>query len=441
MPENLCASLEAIQKTADFIENRIRSKPTVGIICGSGLGKLANVVKNPQLLKYEDIPNFPCTHVIGHEGNLIFGELGGKTVVVMQGRFHLYEGYGGESIIIPIRLMKILGVDTLLVTNAAGGLNRNLKLGDLVIIKDHISLPGLALKNVLIGPNDEQFGTRFVATSDSYDVKLRRAFQAIVQQQGYSKIVHEGIYVHVGGPTYESPAENRMLMLMGADVVVIGHEGNLIFGELGGKTVVVMQGRFHLYEGYGGESIIIPIRLMKILGVDTLLVTNAAGGLNRNLKLGDLVIIKDHISLPGLALKNVLIGPNDEQFGTRFVATSDSYDLKLRRAFQAIVQQQGYSKIVHEGIYVHVGGPTYESPAENRMLMLMGADVVGMSTAPEVVVARHAGIRVFAISLVTNISVLSEESTEKASHEEVLHTAATRTEILGNLFTELVAQI
>ncbi|KAF8564787.1 hypothetical protein P879_05831 [Paragonimus westermani] len=283
-PKGLCCSHEAIQKTVDFIKERINLKPTVGIICGSGLGKLASAVKNPQLLKYEDIPNFPSTNVVGHEGNLVFGRLGGKSVVVMQGRFHLYEGCGEEAIIIPIRVMKMLGVDTLLVSNAAGGLNRNLKLGDLVIIKDHISLPGLALKNVLIGPNDEHFGTRFVATSDAYDVKLRRAFQAVAQQQGHSKIVHEGVYIHVGGPTFESPAENRMLMSM-------------------------------------------------------------------------------------------------------------------------------------------------------------GADVVGMSTVPEVIVARHAGIQVFAISLVTNVSVLSEESTQKANHEEVLQTAATRTGILGNLFMELIARI
>ncbi|KAF5399529.1 Purine nucleoside phosphorylase I inosine and guanosine-specific [Paragonimus heterotremus] len=204
---------------------------------------------------------------------------------------------------------------------------------------------------------------------------------------------------------------------------------------------MVMQGRFHLYEGYGSEAIIIPIQLMKILGVKTLLLSNAAGGLNRNLKLGDLVIIKDHISFPGLALKNVLIGPNDERFGTRFVATSDAYDLKLRRAFQTIVQQQGHSNIVHEGVYAHVGGPTYESPAENRMLMLIGADVVGMSTVPEVIVARHAGIQVFAISLVTNVSVLSEETTEKANHQEVLDVATKRTEILSNLFAELIKQI
>ncbi|KAA3681203.1 purine-nucleoside phosphorylase [Paragonimus westermani] len=188
-------------------------------------------------------------------------------------------------------------------------------------------------------------------------------------------------------------------------------------------------------------TIIIPIRVMKMLGVEALLVSNAAGGLNRKLKLGDMVIIKDHISLPGLALKNVLIGPNDEHFGTRFVPTSNAYDVKLRLAFQAVAQQQGHSRIVHEGIYGHVGGPTYESPAENRMLISMGADVVGMSTVPEVVVARHAGIRVFAVSLVTNISVLSEDSTEKANHEEVLQTAATRTAILGNLFTELIARI
>ncbi|KAF8565255.1 hypothetical protein P879_04193 [Paragonimus westermani] len=296
--KGLCCSYEAIQKIAEYIRSRTTLSPTVGIICGSGLGKLASAVKNPQLIKYEDIPNFPRTHVVGHEGNLIFGILGGKSVMVMQGRFHLYEGYGKEAV-------------------------------------------------------------RFVGLS----------------------------LIHLK------------------------------------------------------PQIIIPIRLMKILGVETILVSNAAGGLNRNLKLGDLVIIKDHISLPGLALKNVLIGPNDDRFGTRFAATSDAYDVKLRRAFQRIVQQQGHSNIVHEGVYVHVGGPTYESPAENRMLMLMGADVVGMSTVPEVIVARHAGIRVFAISLVTNVSVLSEETTVKANHQEVLDVATTRTEILSNLFTELIRQI
>lgn len=222
---------------------------------------------------------------------------------------------------------------------------------------------------------------------------------------------------------------------------VEGHAGNLVFGELGNKYVVLMQGRFHFYEGYSNNEIIFPIRLMKLLGVQVLIVTNAAGGLNRTYKAGQIVIIKDHISFPGEALENVLIGPNDDNFGVRFPAMSDAYSSRLRKLFKSIVTASGYSRLVSEGIYAHVGGPTYETPAESRMLLLMGADVVGMSTVPEVAVAKHAGMEVFGLSLVTNMSALSEETTIKPNHKEVLEVAAASSKVLQELVGSLIMEM
>ncbi|TPP61450.1 Purine nucleoside phosphorylase [Fasciola gigantica] len=224
-------------------------------------------------------------------------------------------------------------------------------------------------------------------------------------------------------------------------VTVDGHQGNLVFGTIGTKNVVVMQGRFHMYEGYSRHEVALPIRLMKLLGVTTLLVSNAAGGLNANYKLGDLVIIKDHISFPGLSLNNVLVGANDADFGVRFIATSDAYSTDLRQLALSIAKEQNVADIVRQGVYVHVGGPNYESPAECKMLRMLGADVVGMSTVPEVLIARHCGLKVFAVSLVTNISILDEESKEKANHEEVLSTAAIRTITLQKIFEEMIKRI
>lgn len=279
-----CLNRQYVQKIVDFIRERITILPTVGIVCGSGFGKMASKMKNAQVLKYEDIPNFPRS-------------------------------------------------------------------------------------------------------------------------------------------------------------TVVGHPGNLVFGEFGGKMVVVMQGRFHMYEGYERQHITIPIRVMKLLGVEILLLTNAAGGLNRSLKVGDLVCIKDHISFPGMSLNNVLVGPNDEDFGERFIAISDAYDSNLRSIFKKVVAEMNFSDVVKEGVYAHVGGPTYESPAECRMLLMIGADVVGMSTAPEVLVARHAGIRVFALSLVTNVSVLDQESKEKANHEEVLRASEARVDDVEKLFEEMISRL
>lgn len=222
---------------------------------------------------------------------------------------------------------------------------------------------------------------------------------------------------------------------------VVGHKGNLVFGHLGGKTVVAMQGRFHMYEGHSADVIALPIRVMRLLGVQTLFISNAAGGLNRNLKTGDFVIIKDHISMPGLSLNNVLVGHNDESFGSRFPAMSNAYSPELRELAVKLATDDGFSNLVHQGVYAYCGGPTYETPAESKMLLMLGADVVGMSTAPEVVIARHCGIKVFAVSLVTNISILDVESTIHTNHEEVLETAEKRAGLLQKWLTRIIESI
>ncbi|KAJ5127529.1 purine nucleoside phosphorylase [Penicillium atrosanguineum] len=230
---------------------------------------------------------------------------------------------------------------------------------------------------------------------------------------------------------------------------VAGHAGKLVFGFLGQRIpAVLMVGRAHYYEGHSMDRVTFPIRVFKQLGVDTVVLTNAAGGLNSEYSVGDIVLLNDHIFLAGLAGVHPLRGPNAEEFGVRFPPLSDAYDLDLRRrvhqAWKEAIPSQSTRKL-HEGVYAFVGGPTYETRAESRMLRMLGADVVGMSTVPEIVVARHCGLRVLAFSLVTNNAVLApvprgdehllqdkaageltailEEG--KAGHEEVLEAGRT----------------
>uniref|UniRef100_UPI00358EC605 purine nucleoside phosphorylase n=1 Tax=Myxine glutinosa TaxID=7769 RepID=UPI00358EC605 len=222
---------------------------------------------------------------------------------------------------------------------------------------------------------------------------------------------------------------------------VPGHAGRLVLGELGGHTCVVMQGRFHMYEGYSANTVVFPVRVMKLLGVHTLLLTNAAGGLNPEYNVGDIMLMKDHIFLPGLAAHGPLVGPNDERFGPRFPSTSDAYDQELRAIARAVAKELKLGQRLREGVYVMEGGPAFESVAECRMLKLMGGDAVGMSTVPEVHAARHCGIRVFAISLITNMAVLEFDSPEHATHAEVLETgkrsAANIQQLIINLLTRM----
>jgi purine-nucleoside phosphorylase len=201
---------------------------------------------------------------------------------------------------------------------------------------------------------------------------------------------------------------------------VPGHAGRLLIGTLEEMPVVMMQGRFHSYEGYPLPALTLPVRVMHALGAQTLIVTNAAGGLNLAYHPGDFMLIRDHINLPGLAGANPLMGPNDERFGERFPALAHAYDAQLRQLARDTAAQ--YADItLHEGVYVMVSGPSYETGAELRFLRATGADAVGMSTAPEVIVARHVGMRVLGLSLITNSA--TGEDTEQVNHAEVLSTA------------------
>lgn len=199
---------------------------------------------------------------------------------------------------------------------------------------------------------------------------------------------------------------------------VAGHDGRLILGELEGHPIVVMQGRAHFYEGYSMQRVTFPVRVMKLLGVQTLLVTNAAGGLNPRFQVGDLMLISDHINLPGMAGLNPLLGPNDSAFGPRFPDMTQAYDVALRLIARRIAEEQGLP--LHEGIYAMLAGPSFETPAEVRLLRAFGADAVGMSTVPEVLVARHCGLRVLGLSGITNVAISDSSSAQGVSHEHVL---------------------
>ncbi len=201
---------------------------------------------------------------------------------------------------------------------------------------------------------------------------------------------------------------------------VAGHAGRLLIGKLENVPVVVMQGRFHFYEGYTIQALALPVRVMRMLGVQTLIVTNAAGGLNPVYRPGDFMLIRDHINFLGLAGMNPLVGPNDERLGERFPALAKAYDAELR-ALARTIAAQWPEIMLHEGVYAQVAGPSYETGAELKFLRIVGADAVGMSTAPEVIVARHMGMRVLGISLITNTATGAD--TENVNHAEVLTAA------------------
>ncbi|XP_069318928.1 purine nucleoside phosphorylase [Eulemur rufifrons] len=222
---------------------------------------------------------------------------------------------------------------------------------------------------------------------------------------------------------------------------VPGHAGRLVFGFLNGRACVMMHGRFHGYEGYPLWKVTFPVRVFQLMGVDTLVVTNAAGGLNPKFEVGDIMLIRDHINLPGFCGQNPLRGPNDERFGVRFPAMSDAYDRTMRQKALSTWKQMGEQRELQEGTYVMLGGPNFETIAECRLLQQLGADAVGMSTVPEVIVARHCGLRVFGFSLITNKVVMDYESLEKANHEEVLEAGKQAAQKLEQFVSILMASI
>ncbi len=198
---------------------------------------------------------------------------------------------------------------------------------------------------------------------------------------------------------------------------VEGHEGRLVIGHLEGQPVMVMQGRAHFYEGYPITQVGFPVRVMQVLGIQTLIVTNAAGGLNLSYHPGDVMIIRDHINLLGMAGQNPLYGPNIEELGPRFPSMNGAYDPDLRQAAHEIALDAGIPH--HQGVYICLAGPSFETPADVRFLRTIGADAVGMSTVPEVTVARHGGTQVLGLSGITN-KLVGEEGAPPPNHEEVL---------------------
>lgn len=201
---------------------------------------------------------------------------------------------------------------------------------------------------------------------------------------------------------------------------VQGHTGRLVIGQLEGKTVLVQQGRSHFYEGYSPAQVTVPVRVMRALGIHTVILTNAAGGINRAYSAGDLMLIKDHLNFVGIAGENPLRGPNDDAVGPRFPDVTHAYTPALRELAKKTAVSLNIE--LHEGVYAYVAGPSFETPAELRFLHIIGADAVGMSTVPTVIVAAHAGMRVLGISSITNKAIFEPESDSEVSHEEVLET-------------------
>jgi purine-nucleoside phosphorylase len=215
---------------------------------------------------------------------------------------------------------------------------------------------------------------------------------------------------------------------------VEGHHGKLIFGRLNGRPVVTLSGRFHYYEGYTPQQVVYPIRVLKFLGVETLLLSNAAGGMNKAFHVGDLMIINDHISLFTV---NPLLGKNESSLGPRFPDMSEPYDRTLIRKARSIAVGLGIH--VHEGVYAGVTGPTFETRAEYRFLHIAGGDAVGMSTVQEVIAARHLGMAVFAMSVITDLGIRDEDNI--ITHEEVLTAAAAAEPKLTALFKGLIGEL
>lgn len=205
--------IEKIKETAEFIRSHVSTAPEIGIILGTGLGGLVDKINNRKALEYSHIPNFPVSTVEGHSGRLIFGELGGKNVVAMQGRFHFYEGYDMKQVTFPVRVMKELNIKYLFVSNASGGMNPDFATGDLMVLRDHINL----MQNPLIGKNDNRLGVRFPDMSEAYSKKLIALADTTAAELGIS--LQHGVYVGTTGPTFETPSEYKYFRIIGGDAV------------------------------------------------------------------------------------------------------------------------------------------------------------------------------------------------------------------------------
>jgi len=238
MPEFFSRS--HFEAAAAVIQERIHLQPKVGLILGSGLNPLADAVEDGVTIPYGEIPHFPVATVKGHVGRLIVGRLEGQAVVVMQGRAHYYEGYSMAEITFPVRVMQVLGIEILIVTNAAGGLNSEFRPGDVMLITDHISLVGMCGLNPLRGPNLDEFGPRFPDMSQAYDVDLRALARQVAV--GANVLLREGVYICLAGPSFETPTDLRFLRLIGADAVGMSTVPEVIVAQHGGTRVLGFSG-------------------------------------------------------------------------------------------------------------------------------------------------------------------------------------------------------
>jgi purine-nucleoside phosphorylase len=235
-PPKSSASFTAIQRAAEVVRRRIRSRPEIAIILGSGSGSLADSVQSPAVIPCERIPLWPVSTVKGHAGRLVAGTLAGVCVVVMQGRVHYFEGYTAEQTAFPVRVLGALGVKVLVITNAAGAIHPDFQPGDLMLITDHINLMGLGGANPLRGPNDERLGPRFPDMSRSYDPALQEAAWRAAAETGI--FLRQGVYAGVAGPSFETPAELRFLRTIGADAVGMSTVSEVTVARHGGMRVL-----------------------------------------------------------------------------------------------------------------------------------------------------------------------------------------------------------
>jgi len=224
-----------IKETVEFIRKLVPQKPLVGVILGSGLGNFSNEIEVDVEIAYQDIPHFPLSTVKGHQGKLIFGRMSGKPIVAMAGRFHFYEGYDVSAIIFPIRVMKFLGIELLMISNAAGGVNPSFEVGDLMIIRDHISF---ATPNPLVGKNEDELGPRFPDMSEPYRKSIIKLARQVAREENIE--VHEGVYFAVTGPTFETRAEYQMIQHMGGDAVGMSTVQECIIANHMGLPVFAM---------------------------------------------------------------------------------------------------------------------------------------------------------------------------------------------------------
>jgi len=233
-------TLETIDRVAGVIRTKSKYQPRIGLILGTGLGGLADVIQQPTILPYSDLPGWPVSTVLGHAGRLVLGELDGQSLLVMQGRIHYYEGYDMGQVTLPVRVMQRLGIEILIVTNAAGAINPNFIPGDVMLITDHLNLVGMTGLNPLIGPNLDEFGPRFPDMSQAYDRVLCKLARKVAKEHKLQ--LHEGVYIGLSGPSFESPADLRFLRLAGADSVGMSTVPEVIVARHGGTRVLGFSG-------------------------------------------------------------------------------------------------------------------------------------------------------------------------------------------------------